>query len=139
MSNDDDAGLPVHGFAEPEYDKARVRFTEVIARQSGTGAAFAVWREGRYVIDLWGGWADAGRTRHFQEDSLVQPYSVTKPFAAITVPILVDRGMVSLEDDVRTYWPDLQTAMTVRQALCHQSGLVYLDEPAPTAAFFDWD
>ncbi len=67
------------------------------------------------------------------------PYSVSKPLAATCVLLLVDRGLVGLDDDVRTYWPELSTSTTVRQLLCHQSGLVYLDEPAPTELFFDWD
>lgn len=129
----------IDGSTHPEYDGVRDAFARVIDRQSGTGAAFAVWFQGEYVVDLWGGWADAARTRPFQRDSLVMPYSVSKPYAAVCVLHLVDRGLVGLDDDVRTYWPELSTEVTVRQLLCHQSGLVYLDEPTPTRYFFDWE
>ena len=39
-----------------------------------------------------GGYADAARTRPWCEDTLVMPYSVTKPFAAVCVLLLADRG-----------------------------------------------
>lgn len=129
----------VRGTTDPAYVAVRAVFAEILGRQTGTGAAFAVWRRGELVVDVWGGWADAARTSPFQRDTLVMPYSVAKPFAAACVLRLVDRGLVGLDDDVRGYWPELGTEMSVRQVLCHQSGLVFLDEPAPTELFFDWD
>jgi CubicO group peptidase (beta-lactamase class C family) len=132
-------GPVISGSTHPAYDGVQDVFAEVVDHLPGTGAAFAVWHRGEYVVDLWGGWADGARTRPFVHDSLVMPYSVSKPFAAACVLVLVDRGLLSLDDDVRTYWPELSTETTVRQLLCHQSGLVYLDNPAPTELFFDWD
>lgn len=129
----------VDGWTEPEYDAVRTLFADQIAGRQGAGAAVAVWTRGGYVVDLWGGWADKTRTRPWQRDSITQPYSVSKPFAAACVLLLVDRGAVALDDDLRDYWPGLQATVTVRQALCHQSGLVALDDPAPTHAFLDWD
>jgi CubicO group peptidase (beta-lactamase class C family) len=40
---------------------------------------------------------------------------------------------------VRRYWPEFRAPATVRQVLSHQAGVVLLDQPAPTEAFFDWD
>jgi len=65
------------------------------------------------------------------------PYSVTKPFAAVCVLMLVDRGLVELDEPLATYWPEIHAPATVRQALAHQAGLVLLDEELPTEAFFD--
>jgi CubicO group peptidase (beta-lactamase class C family) len=129
----------VDGHVDPGLEPVRTAFEGVVGSQPGTGAAMAVWRAGDLVVDLWGGWADAARSRPWERDTLAHPYSVAKPFAAVCVLLLVDRGLVGLDDDVRRYWPDLQTPMTVRHLLSHQSGLVALDEPAPTAAYFDWD
>jgi CubicO group peptidase (beta-lactamase class C family) len=33
----------------------------------------------------------------------------------------------------------LRAPASVRQLLSHQAGVVALDEPAPTEAFYDWD
>lgn len=131
--------MHVDGVVEPGLEPVREAFAAVVAAQPGTGAAVAAWRGGRHVVDLWGGWTDVERTRPWKRDTLAHPYSVSKPFAAVCVLLLVDRGLVALDDDVRRYWSDLQTPMTVRDLLSHQSGLVALTEPAPTEAYFDWD
>jgi CubicO group peptidase (beta-lactamase class C family) len=90
------------------------------------------------VVDLWGGTADlAGRP--WERDSIVQPYSVSKPFAALPALVLADRGRLDLDAPARRYWPELRADATVRQLLSHQAGVVVLDEPAPTEAFYDWD
>jgi len=69
----------------------------------------------------------------------VQVYSVSKPFAAVCALLLVDRGELDLDAPVRRYWPQFRARADVRQLLSHQAGVVALDEPAPTEAFYDWD
>jgi CubicO group peptidase (beta-lactamase class C family) len=64
---------------------------------------------------------------------------VTKPFAALCVLALVDRGQVGLDDPLQRYWPELEAPVSVRDALSHRSGLVALDGGAPTEAFYDWE
>jgi CubicO group peptidase (beta-lactamase class C family) len=131
--------MHLDGSTRPGFEPVRDTFAEIVTGLSGTGAAVAAWRDGAYVVDLWGGWADAAKTKPWRADTLAHPYSVTKPFAAVCVLVLVDRGVVGLDDDVRRYWPELESKVTVRQLLAHQSGLVALDDPAPTQAFYDWD
>jgi CubicO group peptidase (beta-lactamase class C family) len=132
-------GVPHGGEVAPRFEPVEAAFREVVAAQPGTGASLAVWHDGEWVVDLWGGWADEARTRPWRSDTLVMPYSVTKPFAAVCVLLLVDRGVLALDEPVVTYWPELRAATTLRQLLAHRAGLVLLDEPLPTEAFFDWD
>ena len=131
--------MQVHGRTAPTFGAVRDVMAGVLAEQPGTGAAFAVWHDGGWVVDLWGGWADAAHTRPWREDTLVMPYSVTKPFAAVCVLLLVERGLVALDEPVQRWWPDLRAAATVRDVLAHRAGIVVLDEPAPEEAFYDWD
>ncbi len=131
--------MAVEGTVQPSYEPVRDAFEHVIDTAPGTGAAVAVWHDGAWVVDLWGGWADAAHTRPWSRDSLAQPYSVSKPFAAVCVLSLVDRGLVGLDDRVRRYWPELTADATVRELLSHQGGIVALDDPAPTEVFLDWD
>lgn len=131
--------MDVQGLAEPRFATVRDLFAETVAEQTGTGAALAVWHAGDWVLDLWGGWADAGRSRCWERDSIVMPYSVTKAFVAVCALLLVDRGRLDLDVPLQTYWPELTARTTLRQVLSHQAGLVALDEPAPQQAFYDWD
>lgn len=131
--------MEIHGAVGPPFESVRDAFADVLSEQPGTGASFAVWRDGEWIVDLWGGYADAARTRPWRRDTLVMPYSVTKPFAALCVLTLVDRGVVELDAPMQRYWPELSAPATVRDVLSHRAGLVALDDDAPTEAFFDWD
>jgi CubicO group peptidase (beta-lactamase class C family) len=128
----------VEGEAVPGFEPVREAFGQIVSEQRGTGAAMAAWHDGRWVACLHGGFADAARTRPWQPDSMAMPYSVTKPFAAVCLLMLVDRGLVDLDKPMQTYWPELEASATVRQVLSHQAGLVALDDPLPTEAFYDW-
>jgi CubicO group peptidase (beta-lactamase class C family) len=130
--------MGVSGRVDPRFAAVREQFAGVIEAQPGTGAALAVWSGGRLVIDLWGGYADPGRTRDWGENTLVQPYSVTKPFVAVCALHLAGAGRLDLDAPVQRYWPEFRAPATVRQVLSHQAGVVALDQPAPTAAFLDW-
>ena len=131
--------MDVHGSVAPPFSPVRDVMADVVAGQPGTGASFSVWHDGEWVVDLWGGYADAAHSRRWQQDTLVMPYSVTKPFAASCVLTLVERGQVDLDAPMQRYWPELRATATVRDVLAHRAGLVVLDEEAPEEAFYDWD
>ncbi|MEY2470172.1 MAG: hypothetical protein QOF21_2870, partial [Actinomycetota bacterium] len=70
---------------------------------------------------------------------IVQPYSVTKPFAGVCALRLVDRGSLDLDALIQVYWPEFLAPATVRHVLSHQAGIVALDKPVPTEVVYDWD
>jgi CubicO group peptidase (beta-lactamase class C family) len=131
--------VAVNGTNDPRFAPVREAFADVVAGAAGTGAAVAAWHDGDWVVDLWGGWANAARSRPWDGDSIVMPYSVSKPFAAVCALMLVDRGGLELDAPVQEYWPEFTAPATVRHVLSHQAGVVLLDEPAPTEVFYDWD
>jgi CubicO group peptidase (beta-lactamase class C family) len=131
--------VEVQGLTDGRFGPVRECFAQVVAGQPGTGAAFAAWCGDRLVVDLWGGYADSGRRRRWEAGSVVQPYSVSKPFAAVCALRLVQAGRLDLDAPVRRYWPGFRAPATVRQVLSHQAGVVLLDRPVPTEAFYDWD
>jgi CubicO group peptidase (beta-lactamase class C family) len=133
------AGMDVQGFADARFGPVRDCFAEVVRAQPGTGAGLAAWCDGRLAVDLWGGYADVARSRRWQADSIVQPYSVSKPFAAVCALRLVESGRLDLDAPVRRYWPQFRAPATVRHVLSHQAGVVALDQPASTSVFYDWD
>jgi CubicO group peptidase (beta-lactamase class C family) len=131
--------VDVGGYVRPGFEPVREVFAQVLAGQAGTGAAAAAWRDGEWVVDLWGGPASADGSQCWQADSLAQAYSVVKPFVAVCALLLADRGQIDLDAPMRRYWPRFRAAANVRQVLSHQAGVVALDESAPTEAFYDWD
>lgn len=126
------------GWVGGRFEPVREAFAEVLRAQAGTGAAVAAWWDGAWVVDLWGGRASALPARLWQSDSLVQPYSVSKPFPAACALVLAGRGKLDLDAPVQRYWPQFRAPATIRQVLSHQAGVVVLDQPAPTETFYDW-
>lgn len=131
--------MQINGFADARFRAVRDCFAEVAAGQPGTGAAFAAWCDDRLVVDLQGGYADPGRRRLWDASSLVQPFSVSKPFAAVCALRLAEDGRLDLDAPVQRYWPEFRAPATVRQVLSHQAGVVALEPPVATDAFYDWD
>src|SRR5918997_1889916 len=70
------------------------------------GSALAVLRGGEVVVDLREGWRDAARTVPWDEQTLVNVYSVAKPVIALAVLLLVERGRIALDDPVARHWPE---------------------------------
>lgn len=128
----------VNGVVAPGFESVREVFVDIVNTQDGTGAAVAAWSDGRWIVDLWGGHRDAARSQPWQQDSIVMPYSVTKPFAAICALMVVDRGQLDLDAPVQRYWPEFRAPADVRQILSHQAGIVALTEPADAELFYDW-
>ena len=133
--------MTVVGAVDGHFARVRELFADIVAGQTGdggTGASLAVWSDGRLVIDLYGGYADAAQRRPWSPDSLVQPYSVTKPFAAACALKLVDEGRLDLDAPVQRYWPEFVPAATIGHVLSHQAGVVALDTPVPTGTWYRW-
>ncbi len=95
----------VKGEVAPGLEPVRDAFAEVLDADP-VGAALAVDLDGELVVDLWGGWRDAARELPWERDTLVHTYSVSKPFAAFALLLLVDRGAVDLDEPVAAYWPE---------------------------------
>jgi CubicO group peptidase (beta-lactamase class C family) len=93
--------------------------------RDGPGAGVRVWRDGRTVYSRTFGVADMAHGVPFRNDTPTNIGSTSKQFTAFAVMLLVERGLVSLEDDVREYVPELTDfgqTVTLRHLLVHASG-----------------
>jgi CubicO group peptidase (beta-lactamase class C family) len=122
---------PVHGTVEPGFEAVSSSFERGFEKGE-LGAAVCAYVDGRKVVDLWGGWADGGRTRAWQRDTIACTFSATKGMTATCAHRLVDRGLLDVDEPVATYWPEFAQAgkeeVTVRMVLSHQAG-----RPRPTS------
>jgi CubicO group peptidase (beta-lactamase class C family) len=120
----------------------REAFGANFARGREVGASFAVSVDGRLVVDLWGGFADAARTRPWERDTIVNVFSTTKALTALCAHVLVDRGVLELDAPVAAYWPEFAEAgkarLPLRHLLTHQAGLAAIRAPLPRGALYDW-
>jgi CubicO group peptidase (beta-lactamase class C family) len=102
----------------------------------------AYWR-GEKVVDLWGGRRTPEGDEPWNEDTLVAVMSTTKGLSAMTLAVANARGWLDYDAPVARYWPEFaengKGAVTVRQLLGHEAGLVLLDEPLTLEKLRDLD
>jgi CubicO group peptidase (beta-lactamase class C family) len=127
---------------DTRFTAVREAFTANLSGRGEVGAAVAVAVDGRVVVDLWGGWADGGRTRPWRRDTLVDFFSVGKAFGTVCALRLVERGLLDLDAPLARWWPDFaaagKEAITLRHVLSHQAGLPGIAEPLPDGAMLEW-
>jgi CubicO group peptidase (beta-lactamase class C family) len=123
----------VCGDVDEGYGKVADAFRQNLSSGRELGAAVAVYREGRKVVDLWGGYRDATMQTPWQQDTIVNVFSTTKGVASLAVAVAVSRGLLDYDAKIADYWPEFaqagKAAITVRQLLGHQAGLVAVKPP----------
>ncbi|MGA5200430.1 serine hydrolase domain-containing protein [Streptomyces variegatus] len=133
----------VQGHCDERFASVRAAFEANFREYDDLGAAVAVRVGGQTVVDLWGGWADAARTRPWERDTVVNVWSTTKGPTALCAHLLADRGQLDLDAPVAAYWPEFAAAgkssVLVRHLLSHRAGLAGLREPLSLAEMYDWE
>ncbi|MBY0289837.1 MAG: beta-lactamase family protein [Mycobacteriaceae bacterium] len=117
----------VCGDVDEGYGKVADAFRLNMASGAEIGAALTIYRDGRKVVDLWGGFRNGTTRAPWTNDTLVNTFSTTKGVAALAVARTVSRGLLDYDARVADYWPAFaqggKESVTVRQLLAHQAGL----------------
>lgn len=129
--------MDVQGTVEDGFEPVRDAFAANFAQRGERGAAVAVYRHGRKVVDLWAGTkdgdADGADAAPWEAGTAQVIRSATKGIAAIVPLLLHQRGQLDLDAPVGTYWPEFKAAgkerVLVRHLLSHRAGLPVLDTP----------
>jgi CubicO group peptidase (beta-lactamase class C family) len=91
-----------------------------------------VWRKGQLVHTGLCGQADVERGRALAEDSLFRIYSMSKPITAVALMMLVEEGLIGLDDAVHTHipaWKDLGVYASGMPSLIPTMVASYLTSP----------
>jgi len=113
---------------EPVATEPKERLDQLLSAfvgDSTPGAIVAVFRKGEVVHYQSVGMANLTFGIPFDRDTVSNIGSVSKQFTAFAVVKLAADGLLSLDDDVRKYFPeipDLGHVVTVRNILNHTSG-----------------
>lgn len=126
--------LPVWVFAQTNQpletwcEKADAVLSDQMVKQKLVGACIGVIREGEIVCLQYQGFEDAENKIPVTDQTKFRWASVSKPLTAIAALQLVEQGKLDLQADVRTYvpeFPDHGHPISVRDLMCHQSGIVH--------------
>ncbi len=118
-----------------DTDRISALFHENFALHGDLGASLSVWRDGREVIALAGGWRDREKTVPWTTATPVLVWSATKgPAAACVLHAMQEHGITPAVR-VAEVWPEFAAqgkgAITFGQALSHQSGVPALERLVP--------
>ena len=135
--------IEIHGVCEPRFEPVKDVFTQNFEEGLEVGASFAVTINGKFVIDIWGGYKDIGNTLPWEKDTICNVWSTTKVPTVLCTMMCVDRGLLDLDEPVSKYWPEFaqngKENIQVRQILSHTSGLAGIEERIPVRTLYDWD
>ncbi|MHA1234521.1 MAG: serine hydrolase domain-containing protein, partial [Promethearchaeota archaeon] len=135
--------IEIEGYCEERFKSVKEAFQSNFDDNLEVGASFAVTLNGKHIIDLWGGYANAAKTELWKKDTIVNVYSTTKVMTAICIHMLVDRGLLDLDAPVAKYWPEFAQAgkeyLPVRYLLSHTSGLAGWDKTLRIKKLYKWD
>jgi CubicO group peptidase (beta-lactamase class C family) len=132
-----------HGQVASGFEAVRDAFERNFAERREIGAAVAAYWHGVKVVDLWGGRRLPDGDAPWNEETLVVVMSTTKGLAAMTLALANARGWLDYDAPVARYWPEFaqngKQAVTVRQLLAHEAGLVVPDERLTIERLHDLD
>jgi CubicO group peptidase (beta-lactamase class C family) len=101
--------------------------TEVEAKNLFWGAQLALYRRGKRVLDIGGGFARASDQKPITPETMFVLYSSTKGLAALAMHILHDRDLFAYDDPVARYWPEFarngKEKATIAHVLGHRVGI----------------
>ncbi len=104
--------------AELGVDRLKLARVMELVEARGAAAQLCVIFRGKVLLD---------RTFGCGADSLFWIFSACKPYTALLVHMLAERGQLSLDDRISDYWPEFgrhgKDRITIRHILQHRSGL----------------
>ncbi|GAA2973953.1 CubicO group peptidase (beta-lactamase class C family) [Microbacterium terrae] len=94
----------------------------------------AAFKDGIPILDVWSG-------RGMDEETVLVTHSTTKVTIGVVVGVLIERGLLDLDQRVADYWPEFAARgkqdVTVRQLLSHQAGLPQATPPLALTELLD--
>ncbi|MFD8259149.1 serine hydrolase domain-containing protein [Streptomyces griseoluteus] len=135
--------MRVNGTVAEGFEPVAEAFAANFARLGERGAAVAVYRDGRRVVDLWAGTRDVDGSAPWERGTAQIVRSATKGVAAAALLLLHQRGLLDLDAPVGAYWPEFKAAgkerTLVGDLLAHRAGVPVLDRPLTPAEAADPD
>lgn len=132
----------VFGMTTEKFAGLRDVLSAQLDSGADVGASIAVVHRDEMVVDIWGGYADAEKTKPWERDTIVNVWSTTKTMTFLVALMLADRGQLDFNAPVATYWPEFaangKENIQVRHLMSHTAGLSGWADIEPEG-IADWD
>ncbi len=124
-SADDRIDSTVLNYDPAKADKRIDEFMMNLHRKSGFNGNVLVAKNGKIVYERAIGWADHLHRDSLKINSVFELASVSKPFTATAIMMLVEDGKLKLNQDVKEFFPEFPyDSITVERLLTHRSGMM---------------
>ena len=80
---------PIHGKCDEAFLAVRDAFNNNFVEHGEIGASVCITVNGAKVVDLWGGFSNPEKTHLWQEDQLVNAFSIGKGITAVVALSLI--------------------------------------------------
>ena len=120
-----------HPSIENVWEATDQYFTETLKSNQIVGSALVFMEKGEVKGENYYGYADLDTQRKVDENTIFHWASITKTFTAIAIMQLRDRGLLSLDDPITRYLPEISKVhnpygsmdeITIKMVLSHSSG-----------------
>ena len=132
----------INCYCEEKYNPVKKIFESYFLKQEEIGASFAIYKEGKPLIDLYGGVKDKNN-KSWEKNTIVNVFSATKGIYEIVVSILIDQNILDLEKPVSYYWDAFKQSnkrgIILKHILSHQSGLYRFKKKITQQELLDWN
>ncbi len=139
-------GLAIKGRWTPEWQPVIDAFAANF-NEGEQGAGVALYHRGELVVNIWAG-EHSNRlasiaNQPWAENTIVNIFSAGKGLVALCVLQLVAQGKLNLDSPIANYWPEFaqgdKAKISVRDVLCHRSGLSAFHQHISDDQIFNWD
>jgi len=130
------------GTYEDRYTKVFEVFTSVLAERPKSGAALSIWRDGRCVVNLYGGYANESLGIRWGIDTPSVIFSSSKGVMSILAATLFQNNQLDYEIQTKNYWPEYgendETKALVKHLLSHRAGVPALRDGVTLDQVLNW-
>ena len=133
----------VKGYCDKKFSELKSILEYQLKSNYELGASVAVEWKGKEVVNIYGGYKDENKELEWDENTLVNVFSVTKAVSGICISKLIDNGLLDVNKKVSHYWPEYgcngKEDTKVIDFLTHRAGMFGFQEGIPKASWNDWD
>lgn len=132
----------IKGYCSDQFLELRQTFEHNFVSEYEIGASVALYYQGKQVVSLWAGYTDLERETEWQENTLVNIFSCSKGILAIACQILIQRGLLNLNERLSGVVPaflrDDKFDITISDVLCHRACIPAIKESLKDEDLYDW-
>jgi CubicO group peptidase (beta-lactamase class C family) len=134
--------IEVSGTCDPKFADVKSAFAKNFEKEGDRGAALAVMRGGKLVVDLWGGHADVAGKKPWAKNTIANVWSSTKGVVAAAIAMAVEDGALRYDQPIATICPEFAASgkehIALNHVLSHTSGLNGLNTPISEDDLLAW-